>query len=106
MTRSKKFDKDKVEVPSGTSPTSILDEVYEMYRRNHHFNLKLTQEKIYTMNLAEVQKFSMLVLEEALKIYDGQGKPRPHPNYFMAICRRLQKEGLEPKEKQNLGRVI
>ena len=105
MTRSKKSEI-KADAPQGASPSYYLDEVYEAYRRNHHFNLKLTQEKIYAMSLAEVQKYSILVAEEAFKTYNAKGNPRPHPNYFMAICRRLHKDGFTPEPKQHLGKTI
>lgn len=105
MTRSKKSTTNEFEASKEVS-SHLLDEVYEAYRRDRHFNLKKVQEKIYTMNLAEAEKYSILVLQEAKRIYDEKGKPRPHPNYFMAVCRRLRKEGFTPEPKQHLGKTI
>lgn len=92
----------------GKSPASCLNRVYEMYRRSHHYDLRKTQEKIYIMNLAEVNKYDILMLEEAINIYKSKKNDddkRPHPNYFMAICRRLAKD-FKPPEKINWGKTI
>lgn len=92
-----------------TNPAELLNKVYDLHRRSHHYSLKVTQEKIYIMNLAEVQKYDILVVQEAFELYEEQGKPRPHPNYFMAICRRLAKEEqkkIDSEPKHILGKTI
>ena len=96
--------------PSG--PIHYLEKVYDMHRRSAHYSVKKTQEKIYIMNVAEVEKYHILVVEEAFKIYKAKGQPRPHPNYFMAICRRLNKDFVEKgnfeetEPKQIWGKTI
>jgi hypothetical protein len=98
------------DAPKGAN--HILEKVYDMHRRSSHYSVKKTQEKIYIMNLAEVEKYHIFVVEEAFKIYKEKGQPRPHPNYFMAICRRLNKEFKETgnfeetEPKQIWGKTI
>lgn len=94
----------------GLTPASILDKVYDMHRRSHHFAIKGKQASIYQMNLSEINKFSILVVQEAFTLYkeakQADGK-KPHPNYFMAICRRLAKEKLTDTDTKNIwGKTI
>lgn len=92
----------------GVTPATILEEVYELHRRSHHFSLKKNNPQIYGMNLAEIEKFSILVAQEAYKVYKEvkqDDKKRPHPNYFMSVCRRLAKT--IPSETTNIwGKTI
>jgi len=84
------------------SPLTIINKVYDMHRRSHYYSIRKNNPKIYRMNLAEVEKYDILVLEKAFEIYKDaknyDNNKRPHPNYFVAICRRIIKEGInEPK---------
>jgi hypothetical protein len=104
MTKLSKSDSDG----GGVTPAVILEKVYETHRRSHHFSLKKNNPRIYTMNLSEIDKFSILVAQEAYDTYkeakQADGK-KPHPNYFMAICRRLAKN--EPTVEKNIwGKTI
>jgi hypothetical protein len=94
----------------GLTPAAVLEKVYERHRRSYHYALKTKNPRIYNMNLSEIQSFSILVAQEAFDIYkeakQDTGKV-PHPNYFMAICRRLAKEkGEERIPKQTWGKTI
>ena len=81
---------------------TIINKVYDMHRRSHYYSIRKQNPKIYRMNLAEVEKYDILVLQEAFKIYKDaknyDNNKRPHPNYFIAVCRRIIKEKIdEPK---------
>ena len=73
------------------SPLTIINKVYDLHRRSHYYSIRKNNPRIYRMNLAEVEKYDILVLQEALDIYmsakNKDDNKRPHPNYFVAICR-------------------
>ena len=81
---------------------TIINKVYDIHRRSHYYSIRKSNPKIYRMNLAEVEKYDILVLEKAFEIYkdarNHDDSKRPHPNYFVAICRGIIKETIdEPK---------
>jgi len=106
MTQSSKTE--SVSDVGGGDPAVYLDKVYDMHRRSYHYNIKTLQEKIYIMNLAEVQKYGILAVEKAFQIYkekrNEDGK-RAHPNYFMAVLRRIAKD-FKPEPKVVWGKTI
>lgn len=93
----------------GLTPAAVLKQVYESHRRSHHYSIRKKNPRIWTMNLAEIEKFSILVAEEAYDVFkeskQADGK-LPHPNYFMAICRRLAKKEGKDEVKQTWGKTI
>ena len=88
---------------------TIINKVYDMHRRSHYYSIRKNNPKIYRMNLAEVEKYDILVLEEAFLIYKDarsyDDNKRPHPNYFVAICRRIIKERID-EPKLHWGKTI
>ena len=78
-----------------SSAKAVLNEVFDSYRRSRHFSLKLKKPQLYDDILKEIKKYPLPIAIEALNIYieapQKDGK-RPHPNYFLAICRRLKEE--------------
>ncbi len=88
---------------------TIINKVYDIHRRSHYYSIRKNNPKIYRMNLAEVEKYDILVLQEALEIYKNaknvDDSKKPHPNYFVAVCRRIIKE--KPNEpKLQWGKTI
>jgi len=110
MPRSNSLDK------GGRNPADvIIDKIFEIHRKSHHFSIKKTQPKIYEKIKEEIKSASKKNLEEAFMAYkasaDKAGKA-PHPNYFLKVVQRLEKEldnkGQEPyiNGNLNLGKSI
>jgi len=78
-----------------SSAKAVCDEVFDSYRRSRHFSLKRKKPQLYDNILKEVKKMPLPIVTEALNVYidvEKEDGKRPHPNYFLAICRRLKKE--------------
>lgn len=89
----------------------ITDMVYEIHRRSHHYSLKTKNPEAYTRLLNEVEKIDITYVKDAYEIYrtsPQQDEKLPHPNYFLAICKRLAKEKKKdnPNGQGSWGKVI
>lgn len=81
----------------------ITDMVYDIHRRSHHYSLKKRAPESYEALLRQINDIPIAIVQQAFDIYSSS-KPNddkvPHPNYFLAICKRLQKE---QTKKENPG---
>lgn len=93
----------------------IINKVFEIHRKSHHFSIRKTQPKIYEKIKEEVKSASRKSLEEAFIAFKASAEKAgkaPHPNYFLKVVQRLEKEldnkGQEPyiNGNLNLGKSI
>jgi hypothetical protein len=90
----------------------ITDMVYEIHRRSHHYSLKAKSPEAYTRLLNEVKAIDIAYVKDAYEIYRTSQQEKdeklPHPNYFLAICKRLAKEKKKEYSSRqgNWGKVI
>ena len=78
-----------------SSAKAVLNEVFDAYRRSRHFSLQLKKPQLYDNILKEIKKMPLPLAIEALNVYldvEKEDGKRPHPNYFLAICKRIKKE--------------
>ena len=87
-----------------SSHVGITDMVYDIHRRSHHYSLKKRAPEAYEELLRQIIIIPIAIVQQAFDIYSSS-KPKdekvPHPNYFLAICKRLQKE--EKKGRSSSG---
>lgn len=86
--------KDKLESGGVLTHASILSKVFELHRKSHHYSIRKTRPELYENILKEISNISIKIVEESLSIYENSlnktDNKRPHPNYFLAVCRRLK----------------
>jgi len=84
-----------VKVDNGAALTSdaVVDMVFELHRKSHHYSLRKLNPELYARILTGCSKVPLKIVLESYKIYkDTENKTDnkiPHPNYFMAICKRM-----------------
>lgn len=96
---------------SGGDHATILSKVFDMHRRSHHYSIRKTRPELYGKILSEIEKVSQNIVSEALHVYENSlnktDNKKPHPNYFLAVCRRLKEEdGKIIKPKVIWGKVL
>ena len=73
----------------------LVKEVFELHRKSRHYSLKKGRQRETAMKINYINR---QFVEEAFKLYKEAGvkmKLAPHPNYFVAICKRLYTEDLD-----------
>lgn len=98
--------------------SDIVLEVFDLYRKSHHFNIeKVKPGSMKTMS-AKVDYIPRQFITQALEVYKAYGKKdkmkRPHPNYFFAVAKRLHIEDVDKygynsylnRNRNNLGKSI
>jgi len=73
----------------------VVHEVFELHRKSRHYSLKKGRQLETTKKINYINR---QFVEEAFKLYKEAAmkqKLAPHPNYFVAICRRLYTEDLD-----------
>jgi len=79
----------------------IVKKVFELHRKAHHYSLEKNQPGLQKVIAKKINFINRQFVEEAFKYYKEYGKDnpkgskRPHPNYFVAICKRLYYEDLD-----------
>ena len=98
--------------------SDIVNEVFDLHRKSHHFNLEKIKPGSKKTMAAKVDYIPRQFIEQALEIYKAHGKKttmsRPHPNYFFAVAKRLHMEDVDRygfnsyfnRNRNNLGKSI
>ena len=76
----------------------VVSKVFELFRKSHHYSLEAKNPDLKKSIVLKINFINNIFIEEAFKIYEGSdnktGK-KPHPNYFVAIAKRLYYEDLD-----------
>jgi len=97
----------KPSVSDGDRNVTIVNLIFDLYRRSHYYSLRKNSPTIYQKALNQTKKYPTWMLEEALEIYikaKGKDNKRPHPNYFLAICKRIYED--EDTNKPIWGKIL
>jgi hypothetical protein len=75
----------------------IVTKVFELHRKSHHYSIEKNQPNLLKGIATKINFISRPFVEEAFNFYKDSGKAtkKPHPNYFVAICKRLYYEDLD-----------
>lgn len=70
----------------------VVSEIFELHRKSHHYSLEKQKPGSKEAIARKVNHIPREFIEEALEVYRESGKKlgqKPHPNYFVAVARRL-----------------
>lgn len=76
----------------------VVDKIFELFRKSHHYSLEKNTPGLKKKIALKINFINSTFIEEAFKIYETSGKKSgglPHPNYFVAIAKRLYYEDLD-----------
>lgn len=76
----------------------VINKVFELYRKSHHFSLEKRSPGLKNKIALKINFINNIFVEEAFKIYENSLSKflkRQHPNYFVAIAKRLYYEDLD-----------
>lgn len=79
----------------------VLNEVFELHRKSHHFSLKKKKPELFDTLARKIDHIPASIIREAYGLYlAAPASPkRPHPNYFIAIAMRLYGKEVDKKQK-------
>lgn len=73
---------------------AIVVKIFDLYRRSHHFSLRKSKPELYAHFLEKIKEYHLLICKESFSIYSKARNKTddkiPHPNYFLAVCKRLK----------------
>ena len=99
----------------------VVAKVFELFRKSHHYSLEAKNSGLKKSMALKINFINSTFIEEAFKIYESSSNKtgkKPHPNYFVAIAKRLYYEDLDKwsnklyikgsrfSKNSNLGRSI
>lgn len=81
----------------------VLNEVLELYRKSHHYNLKKQKPELFYSLARKIEHISSPIIKEAYGIYLNAPilPKRPHPNYFVAIAIRIHQSEVDKNNKSS-----
>lgn len=86
----------KLESGGVLTHAAILEKVFDSHRKSHHYSIRKTKPELYVNIENHISRLSINIIKEALDIYENSlnktDNKRPHPNYFLAVCRRLSED--------------
>lgn len=91
--------------------SAIVDLVFDLHRKSHHYSLMKLDPELYARILTGCSKVPLSIAQASYKIYrDAKNKTDnkiPHPNYFMAVVRGLDEvDGKVSKIKTIWGKEL
>jgi hypothetical protein len=81
--------KKKVDDGGVLTHAALVAKVFEVYTRSVHYK---SSDKVKNNVLASTKDIPLNILQQAFKVWNDKGKERKkayHPNYFLAVARRL-----------------
>lgn len=93
----------------GSRKTALADEMFETYRKNHHFSLKKKYPDLYAKTISKFEETPISVLEQMYAIVHNKFVAEgimPHPNYWVAIINNLLKKPENKEQKIIWGKIL
>lgn len=81
---------------------NVVHKVFDLYRKAHHFSLEKVKPGSTKSTAERIDHIPESIVSEAFDVYCKSGEKSgsiPHPNYFVAVARRLYLNSLDNYNK-------
>ena len=102
--------KTNVDVGIPETRDAIVRGVFELHRKAHHYSIRKQRPELFEKINKGILEIPLTICKESFIIYakakNKTDEKIPHPNYFLAVCRRLHQDMPDKYLKTIWGKEI